>query len=78
MRAWAAEHIPQVDLDHETLKLTAWAHSKGVWRKDWLATWRYWLLNAVTPGPQARQRAASPPARHTGIRRWLDQKRGQS
>jgi hypothetical protein len=78
MHAWAAEHVPHVDLDRETMKLAAWADSKGVRRRDWIATWRYWMLNAATPGPQGQGRAASPPARHTGVRRWLDQKRGQS
>ena len=75
MRAWAADHAPQVDLDHETLKLIAWARAKGEWRSDWVATWRLWLLNAAKPGLQGQRRAPSPPARHAGIRTWVDQKR---
>jgi hypothetical protein len=75
MRTWAAEHTPGVDLDHETLKLVAWARAKGVWRSDWIATWRYWMLNAAKPGLRSQRRAASPRERHAGIQRWLDQKR---
>jgi hypothetical protein len=40
MRTWAADHAPQVDLDHETLKLIAWARAKGEWRSDWVETWK--------------------------------------
>jgi hypothetical protein len=76
MRAWAAEHAPQVDLEHETLKLVAWARAKGEWRSDWTATWRLWVLNAATPGPRGQRGAASPPERHAGIRTRLDQKLG--
>jgi hypothetical protein len=78
MRIWAAEHAPQVDLEYETLKLVAWARTKGAWRSDWTATWRLWMLNAAKSESQGQRRAAFPPARHTGVRRWLDQKRGQS
>jgi len=77
MHTWAAEHASQVDLDHETLKLVAWARAKGECRSDWVETWKLWMLNAAKPGPRGQRRAASPPERHTGIRRWLDQKRGQ-
>jgi hypothetical protein len=77
MRAWAAEHAPQVDLEHETLKLVAWARAKGEWRSDWNATWRLWVLNAAKPRSQGQRRPPSPPQRHAGIRTWLDQKQGQ-
>jgi hypothetical protein len=75
MRAWAAEHTPHVDLDFETEKLVMWAQAKGVWRSDWAATWRSWMLNAVQHGPWGQRRRPSPPERHAGILTWLDQKR---
>jgi hypothetical protein len=77
MRAWAAERTPHVDLDFETEKLVMWTKAKGAWRSDWTATWRLWMLNSAKSGPQGQRRAASPPARHTGVRRWLDEKRGK-
>jgi hypothetical protein len=76
MRAWAAEHTPGVDLDHETRKLVAWAGAKGEWRSDWTATWRLWMLNAAKPGQRSQRRPLSPSERHAGIRSWLDQKHG--
>jgi hypothetical protein len=75
MRAWAGERIPQVDLEFETEKLVMWAQAKGVWRSDWTATWRSWMLNAVQHGRWGQRRAPSPPERHAGIRTWVDQKR---
>jgi hypothetical protein len=75
MRTWAAERAPAVDLDFETEKLVMWATAKGVWRSDWVAAWRSWMLNAAKPGLRGQRRAASPRERHAGIQRWLDQKR---
>lgn len=61
MRTCASEHASQVDLDHETLKLVAWARAKGECRSDWVETWKLWMLNAAKPGPRGQRRAASPP-----------------
>jgi hypothetical protein len=76
MRTWAAERAPAVDLELETEKLVMWARAKGVWRSDWVATWRLWMLNAAKPEPRGQRRVSSPAERHAGIRTRLNQKLG--
>jgi hypothetical protein len=46
MRAWAAERVPGVPVDHESEKFVNHYRAKGERRADWVASWRNWLLKA--------------------------------
>lgn len=60
MVAWARERVPRVDGRLETEKfINYWqaAAGKGSTKRDWVATWRNWMLTADERLPAAR---ASP------------------
>jgi hypothetical protein len=47
MRTWAAEKAPTINVDVETEQMIDYYRGKGEPRKDWVATWRTWMRNAV-------------------------------
>lgn len=56
LRAWATKNAPDVNLPRETAKMLDHYRGKGEKRADWRATWRTWMLNAVTYAERARGR----------------------
>lgn len=73
MRKWASEKVPDMDIDFETEKFinhwTAESGSKAV-KRDWAATWRNWMLNAVKFA-QRDGRAPAPAApRRKRVNQW--------
>lgn len=48
MIAWANERAPGIDANLEFEKFQNYFRSKGEVRADWLATWKNWMLNALT------------------------------
>lgn len=56
LRAWASERAPHVDLTIEAEKMSNWARSKGVRRKDWTASFRNWCLKAETDAAKGKRR----------------------
>lgn len=56
MRAWAAEHAPNVNVERETTKFVNYwrAKTRDATKLDWPATWRNWILNADDRAPARR------------------------
>lgn len=66
--AWARGKAPGVDPDFETEKFINHHTAKGTIAKDWRASWRTWMLNAVQFQAARGGRAGKPPGlRRTGF-----------
>jgi hypothetical protein len=46
MRAWAQEHVPDVNVERETAQFLDYHRAKGNVFKDWRAAWHTWMRNA--------------------------------
>lgn len=66
LRDWARQNVPGIHLEHEAAKLSDWARSKGIRRKDWPATLRNWCRKShddrTHGNGQATLRPNLPPA----------------
>lgn len=57
LRAWAQAERPDLDIDAEAAKFRDYWHGKAgkdASKVDWLATWRYWIRNARSGKPAAK------------------------
>ena len=59
MRAWAREHLPDVNVERETEQFLDYHRAKGNVLKDWIAAWRTWMRHASR---FQEQRATSRPS----------------
>lgn len=69
MRAWAQEHVPDVNVDRETEQFLDYYRAEGNVFKDWIAAWRTWMQKAVSFQEQrATSRASSSQANMNSAR----------
>jgi hypothetical protein len=63
MLAWAAEHVPMIDIGYETEKFRDyWSGRSGAAasKRDWPGTWRNWMRKASEDHAARRGRGAGP------------------
>lgn len=75
MQTWARENVPEVDIRFETQKfINHWTAATGsnAVKRDWVATWRNWMLNEKKfAAERARPSRPAPKRDGRGNQQWM-------
>ncbi|MFV2195282.1 helix-turn-helix domain-containing protein [Nocardiopsis sp. LOL_012] len=70
MREWAAQNVPEVDVEFETAQFIDYWTSRSTRRKDWIATWRQWMRNQQKWSKDRLRTATTGGSRTSNVDVW--------